>query len=124
TSDAREIHGSFGLAGTDEHAAGARAKREGVAWAREILRLGLGVDGGENGDGAVGGANAGGHADAGVDGFGERGTMDGSIDGRHEGKVQLVAAILGERRAEERRVGKECGSGRGVEHVEKNEGAR
>ncbi len=41
-----------------------RARRgKHVAGAGEILRAGLGIDGGEDGDGAVGGADAGGDAD-------------------------------------------------------------
>ena len=38
SGDAREVHGGFGLAGADEHAAVARAQREDVAGAREVLR--------------------------------------------------------------------------------------
>src|ERR1700740_612179 len=52
-SYAREIDASFGLPSTDKHAAVARAQWKHVAGTREILRLGLGIDGCEHGDGAV-----------------------------------------------------------------------
>ena len=63
SGDAREVDGSFGLSGADEHAAIARAQRKHVAGARKILRARFGIDGGKNGDGAVGGADAGGDAE-------------------------------------------------------------
>ncbi len=72
-----------------------------MAGAREILRPGLRIDGGEDGDGAVGGADAGGNAKARVDRFRKRGTVDGSVNGRHEGQVQLIAALFGEGKANE-----------------------
>src|SRR5438105_685508 len=97
--DARKVHGSFGLAGADEHAAVAGAQRENMAGARKILRLGLWVDGREDRDGAVRSADAGGDADARVNRFGESGAVDRSVDGRHEREVELVAAVLGERQA-------------------------
>ena len=50
-------------------------KRKHVAGAREVLRPSLRVDGGQNGDGAVRGADAGGDADARVDGFAEGGAV-------------------------------------------------
>ena len=99
--DAREVHAGFGLAGANEHAAVARAQREHVAGARKILRLGLGIDGGKNRDGAVGGADAGGDAEARVDGFAEGGAVDGGVDRRHQREMQLVAALLGERQADQ-----------------------
>jgi len=51
---------------------------------------------GEDGDGAVGGADAGRNADARVDGLGKSGAVRGSVDGRHEREVQLIAAVFGE----------------------------
>ncbi len=75
SGDAREVDTGFGLAGADEDAAIACAQREDVAGAREILRPSLRIDGGEDGDGAVGGADTSGDAAARVDGFGEGGAV-------------------------------------------------
>ena len=99
--DAREVDAGFGLAGANEDAAVARAQRKDVAGAGEILRARLRIDGGEDGDGAIGGADAGGDAEARVDGFGEGGAVDGSVDRRHEREVELVAALFGERQADQ-----------------------
>ena len=99
--DAGEVHARFGLAGADEDAALARAQWKDMAGAREILRPGLGIDGREDGDGAIGGADAGGNAKARVHGFGKGGAMDRSVDGRHEGQVQLVATLFCEGKADE-----------------------
>src|SRR5271163_4614770 len=84
-----------------DDAAGARAQREDVAGAGEVLRAGFWIDGGEDGDGAIGGADAGGDAEATVNGFGEGGAVDGGVDGGHERQVKLVAALLGEGQADE-----------------------
>src|SRR5207248_5966506 len=59
------------------------------------------IDGGEDGDGAVGSADAGSDADARVDGLGKSGAVGGSVDGRHEREVQLVAAVFGEGHADQ-----------------------
>ena len=99
--DAREIHGSFGLAGADEDAAIARAQRKNMAGTREILRLRLWIDGGKDGNGAVGSADAGGDTDARVNCFRERGAVDGGVDRRHEREVELVAALFRERQADQ-----------------------
>src|SRR6267143_3338329 len=82
--DAGEVHARFGLAGADEDAALAGAQRKDVAWPGQVLRRGLGIDGGEDGDGAVRGADSRGDPDACVHRFGKRGTVDGGVDGRHE----------------------------------------
>ena len=89
------------MAGADEHAAVARAQRKDVAGAGEILRARLWIDGGEDGDGAIGGADAGGDAEAAVDGFAEGGAVDRGVDRRHERQVELVAAVFGERQADQ-----------------------
>ena len=99
--DAGEIDAGFGLAGADEHAAIAGAQWKDVARAGEILRAGLRVDGGEDGDGAVGGADAGSDTQATIDGFGEGGAVDRGVDRGHERKVELVAAVFGERQADQ-----------------------
>src|SRR5262249_39752458 len=67
--DAREVYGGFGLAGADEDAAVAGAQRKDVAGPCQVLWLGFGINGRQDGDGAVGSADSGGDADAGVDGF-------------------------------------------------------
>ena len=67
----------------------------------QVLRPGLGFDGREDGDGAVGRANAGSHAHAGINRFAESGAMHRGVDWRHKRKVELVAALLGEREADQ-----------------------
>ena len=79
-SDTREVDAGFRLTGADEHAAIAGAQWEHVAGAGEILRAGLGINGGENGDGAVRSADARGHAHFGVDRFGKGGAVDAGVD--------------------------------------------
>ena len=99
--DAREVDAGFGLACADEHATVAGAQWKDMARAGEILRAGLWIDGGEDGDGAVGGADAGGYAEAAVDGFGEGCAVDRGVDRGHERKVELVAAVFGEGQADQ-----------------------
>src|ERR1700722_160859 len=72
-----------------------------MAGTSKILRAGFFVDCREDGDGAVGGADAGGDAGASVNGFGEGGAVDASVDGRHQRKMKLFAALLGKRQADE-----------------------
>ena len=99
--DAREIDARFGLSGANEHASIPRAQRKNVAGPRKILRPRLGIDRGENGDRAVGRADACRDAETSVDRFGERGAVHRSIDRRHQRQMQLVAAIFGERQADQ-----------------------
>jgi len=66
---------------------------------RQVLRLRLRVDRRKNRDRAVRGTDAGGNPKPSVDRFAKRRSMHGGIDWRHQRKVQLVAAILGERQA-------------------------
>ena len=99
--DAGEVDARFGLAGADENAAVAGAQREHVARAGEILRASLGIDRGEDGDGAVGSADAGGDADLRVDGFGEGRAVDARVDQRHEREMEFIAALLGEGEADQ-----------------------
>ena len=101
TGDASEVDARFGLACANEDAAVACAKREDMTRTREVLRTGFGIDGGEDGDGAVGGADACGDADARVDGFGKCGAVNAGVDRRHEREVEVVAAIFRERHADE-----------------------
>ena len=99
--DAGEIDGSFRLASANEDAAVARAQRKNMAGAREVFGARFGIDGGEDGDGAVGGADAGGDAAARVDGFAEGGAESGRVAWRHGSEIQRVAALLGEREADQ-----------------------
>jgi len=99
--DAGQINGGLGLPGANENAAVAGAQGKHVARASEILRASLGIDSGENGDGAIGGADAGGDAELGVDGFAEGGAVHRGIDRRHKGKIKLVATLFGERQADQ-----------------------
>src|SRR6266850_2037759 len=99
--NAGEVHARFGLASADEDAAFARTQRKYVAGTRKILRPGLGIDSGEDGDGPVGGADAGGDAQASVHRFRECSSMNRSVYRRHEREVQLIAALFGEGKADQ-----------------------
>src|SRR6202161_1794678 len=99
SGDAGEVHGSFGLSGANEDSAIARAQSVNVAGAREILGAGVGIGGGQNSGGAVGRAGAGGGAAARVNGFAERRAERRSVSRGDGGEVQGVAALLGERQA-------------------------
>ena len=65
------------------------------------LRARFGIDRRENGDGAVGGADAGGDADFRIDGFREGRAMDARVDQRHEREMEFIAALLGEGEADQ-----------------------
>ncbi len=97
TSDAGEIHAGFGLASAHEDAAVAGTKGEDVAGTSEVLRASFFVNGGEDGDGAVRGADAGGDAETAVDGFAEGGAVNGRVDRRHQGEMELLAPLFGQR---------------------------
>ena len=96
-----KIHAGFGLSSAHENAAIAGTKREDVAGACEVLRAGFFVNGGEDGDGAVGSADASGDAEAAVDGFAEGGAVNACVDGGHQGEIELLAALLGERQTDQ-----------------------
>jgi len=70
-----------------------------MAGAREVLRFRFGIDGRKDSDGAIGGANSRSDADARVHRFRESSAVNGSVDWRHEREVELIAALLGERKA-------------------------
>ena len=72
-----------------------------MARAGEILGTSFRVDRGEDSDGAVRGADAGGDAHFCVDGFGESRAMDARVDQRHERQMEFIAALLGEREADQ-----------------------
>ncbi len=98
---AGEVDGGLGLAGADEDAALAGAQREDVAGAGEVARRGLGIDGGADGVGAVGGGDAGGDAFACLDGLSECGAEAGGVVLRHGEEAQVVGALLSECEADE-----------------------
>ncbi len=98
---AGEIDGGFGLPGADQDAAFAGAQRKDVAGAHQVRGARGGIDGDLDGAGAVGGADAGGDALAGFDGFGEGGAEGRLVGAGHGAKPQVVAALLGEREADE-----------------------
>src|SRR5690348_8820536 len=99
--DAREVHGGFRLSGANQNAAASRAQRKNMAGTREIFGSRVGINGGENGGGAIGGADAGGGASARVDGFAKRSAEKGSVARGHGGEGEGVAALFGEREANE-----------------------
>jgi len=101
SGNAGQVDGGFGLTSTNENATVTSAQREHVARPGKILGPGLGVDGGEDGDSAIGSADAGGDAELGIDGFTKGGAMDGSVDGGHQREIEFIAALLGEREANE-----------------------
>ena len=97
--DAREVHRRFGLPGAHQHAAVSRAQRENVAGAREIGRARCRVDGREDRGGAIGGADSRGRAAPRVDRFDEGRAVIRRIHRGHQRQGQLVAALFGERQA-------------------------
>ena len=113
--DAGEINAGFGLASAHEDAAVAGTKGEDVAGASEVLRASFFINGGEDGDGAVRGADAGGDAEAAVDGFAEGGAVNGGIDRRHQWEMEILAALFGQRETDKAaaKLGHEVDSFRG-----------
>jgi hypothetical protein len=99
--DASEIDAGFSLPSADEHPSIAGAQRENMPGPREILRPSLGIDGGEDGDRAVGRADASRDAKAPVDRFRERSAVHRRVDRRHKRQMKLVAAVFGERQADQ-----------------------
>ena len=99
--DARQVHGRLGLPGAHQHAAVSRAQGKDVAGARQIGRARSGIDGRENGHGAVGSADSGGRAAPRVDRFVEGRAVIGRVYRRHQRQRQLVAALFGQRQADQ-----------------------
>ena len=66
TGQAREVHGSFGMAGALQHAAGARRKREDMAGAGKVARHSLFIQQHLDGVRPIIGADAGGHSMTGI----------------------------------------------------------
>ena len=79
-----------------------RARRgKDVAGPREVAGPRAGLDRGQDGARAVGCGNAGGHALARIDGFAEGGAEVGGVVRRHQGQAESVAALAGQREADQ-----------------------
>ena len=101
TGQSREVDGRLGLAGALEHAARLGLQREDVAGLDQVARRGLGVDGDLDRAGAVGGRDAGGDPVARLDRDRERGLERRLVLGRHQVEAELVAALGGQREADQ-----------------------
>ena len=98
---AREIDRRLGLAGALEHAAGAGLQREDVAGLHEIARVGLGVDRHLDRARAIVRGDARRHALARLDRDRERRLERRFVLGRHQLQAQLLAALGGQRQADQ-----------------------
>jgi len=96
-----EVDGRLGLSGALEHAPLAGAQREDVPRAEQVLRPGRRIDRGEDGGGAVGGGDAGRHLAAGLDRDREGGAEGGGVVLHHQRQVEVAAALLAERQADQ-----------------------
>ena len=99
--EARQVDDALGLPGAHQHAAVARAQREDVAGRHDVGRAGVGPDRGADGRGAIGRRDAAADAVPRVDRDGERGAERRAVLAHHHGEAELVAAVLGERQADE-----------------------
>ncbi|KAF1053240.1 MAG: hypothetical protein GAK43_01527 [Stenotrophomonas maltophilia] len=95
TGHARQVAGSFGVAGTGQHATGLGHQRENVPGADDIGSHGILGGGGLHGAGAVGGGDTGGHAFGGLDGNGELGAEARAIALHHQRQAQALATLTG-----------------------------
>ena len=98
---AGEVDGRLGLPDALEHAAGLGLEREHVAGLDELARARLRVDRDLDRAGAVGGGDAGADAGARLDRDRERGLERRLVLGRHQVEPELVAALGGERQADQ-----------------------
>jgi hypothetical protein len=94
-----EVHGALGLARADEDAAGAGAEGVDVARPHEVLGAAGGIDGLEDGGGAVPGGLAGPDPLLPVEGHGEGGVVERGVARHLGGEVQLVGPVLGKAEA-------------------------
>jgi hypothetical protein len=99
--DARQIDRGLGLAGGPHHPPRPGAPRKDVPGPRQVVRLGERVDEALDGLGAVEGRNAGGGVFLGVDRYGERRLEMGGVVAHHQRQAELVAALFGERGADQ-----------------------
>ena len=98
---AGKVGAGFGVAGAGEDAAFARDDGEDVAGLDEVFRARVFGGGGEDGAGAVGGADAGGNAFGGFYGDGEGGVVGRVVAPRLWPEFELVVARLGDGEADE-----------------------
>ena len=98
-----QVDGAFGLPGALQDAASAGAQGEHVAGANKVFGLGLGVDGGEDGGGAVGRGNAGGDAAARLNGYRKGGAEEGRVLDvlDHLRHLQFGQTFRGQRQADQ-----------------------
>ena len=99
--DARKVHAGLSLPCAHQNSAIPRPQGKHMARPRQILRFGLRINRRENGDRPVRGADARGHANARIDRLAKGRSVHRSIDCRHQGQVQLVAALFRQRQANE-----------------------
>jgi len=98
---ARQIAPGLGMARPHQHPALVRLQREDVPGLHDIERARVGTDGGLHGAGAVGRRNAGGHTLGRLDRDGEIGAERRTVGGDHEREIELAAALLGQRQADQ-----------------------
>jgi hypothetical protein len=96
-----EVAAGFGMAGTHQHAALDRLQRKDMAGLHDVRRPGVARHRGLDGGGAVGRGNAGGDAFGGFDRYGEVGAVGSAVTGSHHRQVELLAAFLGQRQADQ-----------------------
>ena len=97
----REIAAGLGVPRTHEHAAGARGDREHVAGLHQIVRASAGPHRGTDRVCAIGRRNAGRHAVGRLDADGERGAERRAVVIGHRRQLQLLAALGGQREADQ-----------------------
>ena len=97
----RDIDRRFGMAGADQHAAGARDQREDVAGRDQGLRAVVRIDRHRDGAGAVGGADSGRNALARLDRDGEGGLVAAAVGAGHRLEPERVDAFLAKREADQ-----------------------
>ena len=100
---AGEVDGRLGVTGPLEHATLGVAPREDVTGPGEISGAGVGSDERLDGGGAIGSRDPGAGAVAIVDAEGERGALRLGVVAHHEGDLELVEPLTGERRADDAR---------------------
>src|SRR6266850_4265473 len=99
--EARQVDRAFRLPGANEHAATPGAEREHVPRRDDVGRRRVGTDGGPDGRRAVDRRDAAADSLSRVDRHGERGAERGAVLAHHHREAELVAALLGERQADE-----------------------
>ncbi|MCY1527963.1 hypothetical protein D9M68_630490 [compost metagenome] len=94
-----QVAAGLGVARAHQHAAGNGPDREDVARLDQVGRFGVARHRHLDGAGAVRGRNAGFDAFGGLDRLSEVGTVARAVAGRHQGQVQLAAAVFGQGQA-------------------------